>query len=324
MENLLLDLMLGGSGSSGSADPMAALGALGGIGSAIMTVINTLVSSFILFVVIVLLMLVAYWTITGFKWLHIGRKAGLEKDWMPFVPVAKALYRLKIVDEAWWMVFFLEGWWFYGGILFIIIVAISNFSWMIFGMILVGLYWGCCVAYNIYWRYKYYIAFDIKPHLAISIFVPFTGGMRRVVDYLVAFTSNYDFGGTGAATSKIEGAKNFVNVQPKAPATPQAGSLSGLSGMYAGQTIPLAPNEDLLIGRDNTCNLIIDRNAEKLSRKHCSILYNTSLGCYMVTDYSSNGTYIDGGNRLVANMATQLQRGTVIALGNRENRFKLN
>jgi pSer/pThr/pTyr-binding forkhead associated (FHA) protein len=44
----------------------------------------------------------------------------------------------------------------------------------------------------------------------------------------------------------------------------------------------------------------------------------------MVTDYSTNGTFIDGGSRLVANVPTPIQRGTVIALGSRENRFRLN
>ncbi len=311
-----LESLLGGS--SGAA-------AMPGILGTIVSLIQSLISSAALIIVLGLMFIVAYWALTGFKWLYIGRKAGLDKDWMPFVPVTKALYRLKIVDEPWWMVFFLEGWWLYGSALYLIVMAISSNNWGTFALILLLIYYACCVAYNVYWRYKYYLAFNIKPHLAISILVPFTGGCRRAIDYLVAFTNNYQYGSTASATSIPAGAKDFVNV-PKAQKNPttQPGTISGLSGMYAGQEIPLAPNEDLLIGRDSTCNLIIDRNADKLSRKHCSISYNPSIGAYMVTDFSSNGTYIDGGNRLVANMATQMQRGTVIALGNRENRFRLN
>lgn len=95
--------------------------------------------------------------------------------------------------------------------------------------------------------------------------------------------------------------------------------------MYAGQTLPLAASDEMVIGRDNAfCNLIVDQNADKVSRKHCGIVFDPSRGVYMVTDYSTNGTFLDGGNRLVANMPTTLQKGSVIALGNRENRFKLN
>ncbi len=319
------DLLGGGSGSS-------ALPAMPGILGTLMTLVQSVMSSMAIITVLILMFIIAYWVLTGFKWLYIGRKAGLDKDWMPFVPITKALYRLKIVDEPWWMVFFLEGWWLYGSALYLIVMAISSNNWGTFALILLLIYYACCIAYNVYWRYKYYIAFNIKPHMAISILVPLTGGCRRVIDYVVAFSNNYyHYGSTAAAASIPQGAQNFVNV-PKgapggqmAPGQPAApGTMSGLSGMYAGQDIPLAPNEDLLIGRDSTCNLIIDRNADKLSRKHCSITYNSAIGAYMVTDFSSNGTYIDGGNRLVANMATQMQRGTVIALGNRENRFRLN
>ncbi len=267
-------------------------------------------------------MFAAWWVFQGFTWLYIGRKAGLDKDWMPFVPFAKTIYRLKIVNEEWWKMFLFEGYVIYGFLLFIIIQAISGFQWLTFGVILVLIYSLACIAYNMYWRYKFYLAFDIRPHMALTILVPFVAVYRWTLDCLVAFTSNYVFGGPSKLQPVSVEAGNAANV-PQSPGV-QPGTMTGLSGMYAGQQIPLAINEELLIGRDGTCNLIIDKQAEKLSRKHCSILYDRARNVYMVTDFSSNGTYIDGGNRLVANMATQLQRGTVIALGNRENRFRLN
>lgn len=295
--------------------------------------VNTITSSFVVFILIVIVILGAYWTLTGFKWLYIGRKAGLDKDWMPFVPFAKAIYRLKIVDEGWWKMFFLEGWWLYCGLLYWIVDAISSGKWTTFGTILASLYALCCIAYNVYWRYKYYTAFEIKPHMAIGILIPFTGGRRRGLDYRVAFTDHFEYTGHGTSRTVSGTARNVVSVPKSGQAAPagapaaggRGGSITGLSGMYAGQELPLAAGDEMIIGRDNAmCNLIVDQNADKLSRKHCGIVYDPGRAVYMVTDYSTNGTFIDGGNRLVANMPTQLQRGTVIALGNRENRFKLN
>ncbi len=293
--------------------------------------VQAITSSIVVVILVLVVILGAYWTLTGFKWLYIGRKAGLEKDWMPFVPFAKVIYRLRIVDESWWKMFFLEGWWLYCSLLYWIIDAVSSGKWQTFGTILAALYALCCIAYNVYWRYKYYIAFGIKPHMAIGILIPFSGGRRRGLDYQVAFTDTYDYTGNGTGRTVAGTARSVVNV-PKngqgaapAPQGARGGSITGLSGMYAGQELPLAAGDEMIIGRDNAmCNLIVDQNAEKLSRKHCGIVFDAVRGVYMVTDYSTNGTFIDGGNRLVANMPAQLQRGTIIALGNRENRFKLN
>ncbi len=273
-------------------------------------------------ILILLVVIAATWALVGFKWLYIGRKAGLDNNWMPFVPIAKALYRLKIVDEQWWKVFFLEDWWLYSFLLFRIIMAISANNWFSFATILVSIYLISCIAYNIYWRYKYYIAFAIQPHMAITILVPLSGMVRSYLDYQVAFTENFDYGGTATTTTISSGAKNFVNVEK--PSNNQSGTITGMSGMYAGQSIPLASNVELLIGRDSSCNLIIDKNSSKLSRRHCGIVFDPARGVYMVTDYSSNGTYIDGGTRLATNVSTPLQRGSIIDLGNRENRFRLN
>lgn len=256
-----------------------------------------------------------------FKWMQIGRKAGLDKDWMAFVPIARTIYRLKITNEEWWKMFFLGGeTMIYAGILNTLILAISSGNWGTLATILVCVYMLCVMAYGFYWRYKYCLAFNINSQLALAIWCfPL---IVTIVDYLNAFTNLFEYSGKGASKTVGSTASNLVNV-PKGNSS--NGALAGLSGMYAGQEIPLAPGEELLLGRDNAyCNLIIDQNADKISRRHCSILFDATRGVYMVTDVSSNGTYVDGGSRLVANMATQLQRGTVICLGNRENRFRLN
>lgn len=348
----------GGLGGLGGGDLGGILETL--LGSGIFGALNFLS---VVGVIAVIVVIVAFYVITAFKWQFIGRKAGLQKDWMPFVPFARAVYKLSIVDEDWWKMFFLDGWYFYAWLLNTIINAISRGKAAVFAMVLVVIYLACCLVYNIYWRYKFYMAHNIKPHFALSVLVPGLGIIRTVWDFLIAFGRNYPFTGEGtsraimdvmnvpqmkdehgnavALTRAITPAERGApweggapagggaKAAPRPAASPAGqaggGSVTGLSGMYAGQTLPLAANDEMVIGRDNAfCNLIVDQNADKVSRKHCGIVFDASRGVYMVTDYSTNGTFLDGGNRLVANMPTTLQKGSVIALGNRENRFKLN
>jgi pSer/pThr/pTyr-binding forkhead associated (FHA) protein len=95
--------------------------------------------------------------------------------------------------------------------------------------------------------------------------------------------------------------------------------------MYSGNTFNIVADEELTIGREaSECNIVLDRNADKVSRKHVGILYNAMNRNYLVTDYSSNGTLTRDGSRLVRNIPTTMPPGTVICLGNNENRFMLN
>ena len=319
-------------------------------GDSISNILNTFAFLSVIYIVLVIAFLGALYVLSSFKWQSIGRKAGLQKDWMPFVPFARTIYKLSIVDEPWGRMFFKDGFILYAWLLNWIITAVSNGSWQTFSVVLIVLYGLCYIAYNIFFRYKYYTAHNIRPYLALVILVPPAFVVLQVTDYLIAFSRVFPFTGEGTSRAIMDAVEvpqmkdsrgnpvavtNAMRPSDKGapwesgPAASPAGksgapSITGMSGMYAGQTIPLAPNDEMVIGRDNvSCNLIVDRNAEKVSRKHCGITYNPAQGAYMVTDYSSNGTYIDGGNRLVANMPTSLQRGTIIALGNKENRFKL-
>ncbi|MDL2217621.1 FHA domain-containing protein [Christensenellaceae bacterium OttesenSCG-928-M15] len=302
---------------------------IGELGSVLARVTSVLDSLGVMLIVIIIGVLGCMYALDGFQWLTLGRKAGLDKDWMPFVPFAHAIYRLNIIGEQWWKMFFLEMWWLYAFIMYKIVMAISTNKWATFAIILVTIYLAACLAYNIYYRYKYYKAFQVKPVLCLLLPTFWLIPCVRVIDLMMAFTNNFEFTGEGTSRT-IKGTLKAAVSIPKnnnqyAQQNAQTGSITGLSGMYAGQDLPIAANEELVIGRDNAfCNLIVDQHADKVSRKHCSVTYDASRRVYMVTDYSTNGTFVDGGNRLVANMPTMLQRGTVIALGSRENRFKLN
>lgn len=102
------------------------------------------------------------------------------------------------------------------------------------------------------------------------------------------------------------------------------GLLIGRSGMYANEAIDIPAGEEIILGRDSAlAHIVLDKNSEKVSRKHCGIFYDDVNNNYAVIDYSTNGTFVEGGNRLVANIATTLPSGTVILLGNKENSFML-
>ncbi len=302
------------------------LGALSGTLGSILNVV-AFVGNIIGFIIFAILGVT--YALNGFQNMHIGRKAGLDKDWMPFVPFAHTIYRLQMVNEQWWKMFFLEFSWLYGGIVYMIINAISNGKWQTFGIIVLVFYAGCCIAYRIYYRWKFYKAFNVQPVLCLlflSIWFPFV----RVFDLFIAFTDNFSFSGDGMSQTVSGTARSVVNVrdgggQNMGQGKAEGGSVTGMSGMYTGQTLPLMPKDEMVIGRDNAlCNLIIDQSADKVSRKHCGVIFDPVRNVYQVTDYSSNGTFQEGGNRLVANAPTTMQRGTVISLGSRENRFRLN
>jgi hypothetical protein len=104
-----------------------------------------------------------------------------------------------------------------------------------------------------------------------------------------------------------------------------SGVIVGRNGMHMNAMIKIADGEELIIGRDAAvAHIVVDKNAGKVSRKHCRIIYNGVRMCYEVTDFSSNGTFKENGEKLTANVPTMLPRGTVILLGGKQNSFILN
>nr|AGS53138.1 hypothetical protein [uncultured bacterium contig00040] len=344
------DLDLGDLGDLGGlGDLLGGLGDLGALGRAL-EVLGKLVPFYsVIFVILGIGILVSHYVLNSLTVRNIGRKAGLTKDWMAFVPFTRAVYRLQTIGEKAWKMFFLEYWGLYAFLISWFFDLFNNSTMTIFGGVLAALFALAQLAYRIYYRHKFCKTFGIKSELAISIVTGWgtmpwgIAPLTKNIDTLIAFTPLLDYQGQQAAASLTQAIRQqpqqLPNLQYAPPAAPVGApaygpapaaasgqcSLTGMSGMYAGQNIPMAPNDELLIGRDATmANIILDQNADKVSRKHCGIRYDAGRGVYMVTDYSSNGTFIDGGSRLVANVPTAMQRGTVIALGNRENRFRLN
>jgi len=101
-------------------------------------------------------------------------------------------------------------------------------------------------------------------------------------------------------------------------------SITALSGSYQGATFRFEPDEEVVIGRDSSLSdIILSEGAEKISRKHLSVRYDSRDQVYVVVDYSSNGTFTDEGRQLVANTENRLPRGTVLVVGSRSNTIRL-
>lgn len=99
-----------------------------------------------------------------------------------------------------------------------------------------------------------------------------------------------------------------------------AGKLFGVTGAYAGAELAVEAG-GIIMGRDAAeAQLIID--SPKVSRRHCRVVYDNQKKQYIVTDYSSNGTFV-GNRRLTKGVAEILPVGTVIALGDNKNTFRL-
>ena len=79
----------------------------------------------------------------------------------------------------------------------------------------------------------------------------------------------------------------------------------------------------MILGRDSAAaQIVFSQGAQKISRRHCEVMFNSQTQQYRVTDFSSNGTYVNG-SRLPANAPVKLERGTEISLGDSNNIMKL-
>lgn len=169
--------------------------------------------------------------------------------------------------------------------------------------------------------------------------LPGIGGMGAMVCLLVSAVL------TGAALYKYEpemeancqkpfdrnpaGQQNFLQnpagaygYQRQPQANPRQGALYIYCGPFEGSVIPIRHMESVNVGRDSSsCNLVLEGKA--VSRRHCTVTYNAVNHTYLLLDTSSNGTYLEGGQRIPKNYAVELRPGTAFYLGMPENRFKL-
>lgn len=104
---------------------------------------------------------------------------------------------------------------------------------------------------------------------------------------------------------------------------PSRGVMVGMSGVFAGKEIAFKDQETLHLGRDFSNDLVFT-NASHISRNHCLITWYAQKQKFYIEDRSSNGCFINGASvRLPKNVEIALDPGTMIDIGDRANRFRL-
>lgn len=294
-------------------------------------------------------LIVLWYIIYSYVIMFQGRKAKLDNDWYAFIPIVRTVYRLDMVGEDRWKILFIGGLAniIKGLLIFLLIlfVLMTNAIFSIFFDIIVLGYMGLCVYFNYKFNIKLYRLFNYNENLAfinlsasisnIFLIVGALGGWlpllsfaticgtitgmeyiyMMIFNFTTAFDNRcvtiYDISSTSDSNSKI--------------VEPNRGQIMCTAGMYRDAVFKMDNDIETVLGRDSYfASIIINEGAGSVSRKHCGIRYDASSKDYIVTDYSSNGTYIaDTGERLPKNTPKHLSKGTSIYLGDKNNRFKL-
>lgn len=126
--------------------------------------------------------------------------------------------------------------------------------------------------------------------------------------------------------------EHFVQPDPQPYTQPEQkknGVMRGTRGQFMGSDIPLKPDKPYVFGADpSVSNIVLDTSGGIISRKHCSVVFNSNTGDYTVTDYSTNGTFIilkDSSKaiRLNKNTPMNVPAGTIINIVNSSTGFIL-
>lgn len=96
-----------------------------------------------------------------------------------------------------------------------------------------------------------------------------------------------------------------------------------VAGPCSGTFATIKGNDIIKVGRSKIgCNLSMDYDSN-ISRVHCTVQYNRRRRCFQVTDYSTNGTFLENGSRLPAQKTVNVQINSRIFLASPGNMIQL-
>ncbi len=109
-----------------------------------------------------------------------------------------------------------------------------------------------------------------------------------------------------------------------AAAGPRRGILRGTAGQYRGIEIEL-DEAPIVLGRDaRVAQLVFARDSGGISRRHCQVRFERATGSFELEDlWSSNGTYLRGGEEVEPRVPRQLQPNDSFYLGDRDTVFEV-
>lgn len=109
---------------------------------------------------------------------------------------------------------------------------------------------------------------------------------------------------------------------PVSVPTERQGVWIELSGNGQGMVRHFRPEQKIIIGRDARAADIVVKDS-KVSRVHCVIVFHEKDNTYDILDLSSNGTFLEGKQRLVLDTIYTVKAGTRIHLGGFDNLYQL-
>lgn len=259
--------------------------------------------------------------VEGYAIMCTGHKAKVDGDFMPFVPIARQIYQMKIAEcPIWYILFFGTT---------TITVGLTTLVTFLLGMlvpnhpaiiaVLLIIYSIANMVFTVLYYRNFYRAFGFNPNTAWMHIIPGVQFIGSAFTYLIAFSNAILYKDYVDPSTVVT-----PNREPKALSAD--GVVAGLTGKYAGANFEMKDGTELVFGRDpNEANIIFDQTATDVSRKHCSVRFDGKAQQYVVTDFSSTGTFLESGIRLEKFQPKTIAKGTVIYLGaSRQNGFRLN
>lgn len=257
------------------------------------------IASFITLIIVVsIAVAIAVYLYTGYVLMCMGRKAGLKKeiDWMAYVPIARNLYALKMAGRSWWCVFFFSGTGYACAGILSLLLALIRLGTV--GTIISALFALFVLVVTLYVWANIYGGFGFNKFIIFC-------GFRPILDMLIAFSNRITFDGTTSALGE------------------KAGSIISMGGVYAGQEFPVEDGTGITIGRDPArCSIVYPDDSTSVSRRHCAIRYYADTNTYGITDFSKNGTLVNG-LKLETGVEKEFSAGSVVTLGESGESFRL-
>lgn len=99
-------------------------------------------------------------------------------------------------------------------------------------------------------------------------------------------------------------------------------SVQGVSGLFAGRTYTQGRDGRIMFGRQPSCQVVFGGNDKNVSGNHC-VLFKQDGGVMLMDLGSTNGTFLENGTRLQANVAYALHAGERFYLVNKNYMFMI-
>ena len=270
--------------------------------SEVMGILAVVQSLGLLFGFIGLIMMLAPYFFFGYMYYCCGSKAGLSSDkgWMPFIPIAREIYRCYIADvPVWYMLFFIGSpvWCLIALLIFLIFGA--GLKLVVLAVVLILIYTVASLVFTYFYFKKFYGKFGFNENTAWIELIPVFTFVSTVFLAMIAFDKR-------------------ISLDPGPDPQPnQFATVTGVSGTYTGAVFDISNGEPIIFGRNaQFCNVLYDNSHDKISGRHCTVRFEKASGKYYLTDdKSTNGVYFADGRKLDPSVPTLVAPGTVFYLG---------